>query len=79
MQEGDTDDKWDDVRDLVEPLRTPRIREAVVAPWLELRRQRARNELPADYQRLLDDTSRCFREFMLLGGGLRWEYRRGRR
>jgi hypothetical protein len=67
MQEGDIDDNWDDVRDLVEPLRTPRIREAVVAPWLE-RRGRARNELPADSQRLLDDNSRSFREFILLGG-----------
>jgi hypothetical protein len=67
MQEGDIDDNWDDVRDLVEPLRTPRIREAVVAPWLE-RRRRARNELPADYQRLFDDNSRCFRELILLGG-----------
>jgi hypothetical protein len=77
------DDNWEDdddaVRDLVKPLKTPRLRELVLRPWLRSRRRALMDrdeqgddeleddEEDEDYRRTLGEHR--FREFQLVGSG----------
>jgi hypothetical protein len=76
MQQATVDDNWEDdddddaVRDLVRPLKTPRLHETVLRPWLHSRRRAMADDdgdddaLEDDYRRTFGE--RRFREFQLV-------------